>query len=286
MLTAAPKDIRENVARAVGHLHRDEPERALACMSEALRRLAGIRLQRAARESLRGDINKFLTDLVCHPRMRALLAPENAKNPKGLALEQGKELPLATVLDGLAKILRNEAENNVEGKIRENLERKKSLLASALESLAAGQTARGRAFLLRIADEFSAEDGIALQLAQIFSAAGLREDAALMYEKAMEAHPREATAHAGAIAAWTELGDYGRAEQAYRAVLRTFGGHPSTYGKMAGMYLRWGRSAEAVEAARHALKKDPQQADALKVMEALAQESVAHGMPEGEENDQ
>ena len=37
MLTSAPKSIRENIARATGYLRRDEVERALVTMSEAVR---------------------------------------------------------------------------------------------------------------------------------------------------------------------------------------------------------------------------------------------------------
>ena len=44
MLTTAPKDIRENIARAVGYLRRDEVERSLLAMSEALRRKAEVRM--------------------------------------------------------------------------------------------------------------------------------------------------------------------------------------------------------------------------------------------------
>ena len=39
MLTSAPKSIRENIARAKGYLRRDEVERALVTMSEAVRQL-------------------------------------------------------------------------------------------------------------------------------------------------------------------------------------------------------------------------------------------------------
>lgn len=48
MLTTAPKEIRENVARATGYLRRDDVERSLLTMAEALRRYAGVRLVRSA----------------------------------------------------------------------------------------------------------------------------------------------------------------------------------------------------------------------------------------------
>ena len=79
-----------------------------------------------------------------------------------------------------------------------------------------------------------------------------------MYEEAMQAQPREAAAYTGAVAAWLKLREFEKAENIYKAILRTFGGHPSTFGKMAKMYLEW-----------HALQADPRQADALEVMAVL-----------------
>jgi len=129
--------------------------------------------------------------------------------------------------------------------------------------------AKGRAFLKRIVEEFGDEDGIRLQMGQIFAAAGLFAEAAAMYEEAMTLQPREAAAYTGAVAAWMELREYEKAEAVYKAVLRTFGGHASTFGKMAKMYLAWHKKHDAEESALRALQTDPEQPDALEVMAAL-----------------
>ena len=63
--------------------------------------------------------------------------------------------------------------------------------------------------------------------------------------------------------------EYEKAENVYKAVLRTFGGHPSTFGKMAKMYLEWHKKQAAEDAALRALQSDPDQPDALEVMAAL-----------------
>ena len=63
--------------------------------------------------------------------------------------------------------------------------------------------------------------------------------------------------------------EYEKAEAVYQAVLRTFGGHASTFGKMSKMYLAWRKKQAAEDNALRALQTDPEQPDALEVIEAL-----------------
>ena len=201
--------------------------------------------------------------------MQPLLDPGHNGKPRPIPYQQGKESALATVLDGLAKILRDEAEDSIRREAEARLERKKNLIQTGVQLMHEGQTARGRAFLKRVAEEFGDEAGIHLQLAQLFVAAGQYMEAADMYEQAMEAQPREPAAYTGAVAAWEKLHEYEKAEEVYKAILRAFGGHPSTLGKMAKMYLDWRRRPQAEDTALRALQSDPGQADALAVMAAL-----------------
>ncbi|WP_297669943.1 tetratricopeptide repeat protein [uncultured Desulfovibrio sp.] len=266
---SAPREIRDNVARAIGYVQRGEIERALLTMSAALRAMTDVRLPRPVREELHARIRDFLDAPALHDALRPLLAPGKAAAPHTLKLHPGKEAALATVLDGLARILRREEEQPLRREVEERLERKRRLLGEGLTALREGQPARGLAFLRRIVDEFGDEEGIRLQMGQILAAAGMHAEAAHMYEEAMTAQPRDAAAYTGAVAAWTELREYARAEKTYKAILRTFGGHPATFGKMAALYLAWGKLQEAGDAARRALQEDPAQADALTVLAAL-----------------
>ena len=269
MLTTAPKEIRENIARATGYLRRDEVERALVTMSEALRLLAGVKLARSARAELDAQIGDFLAAIVRHSMMQPLLDPGNTVKPRNISLQTGKEATLSTVLEGLARILQTAAEQAVQQEAEARLDRKKQLISNGLEFLREGQVAKGRAFLKRIVEEFGDEEGIRLQMGQIFAAAGLFAEAAAMYEEAMTIQPRDSAAYTGAVAAWMELQEYEKAETVYKAVLRTFGGHASTFGKMSKMYLAWHKKQAAEDNALRALQTDPAQADALEVMAAL-----------------
>lgn len=269
MLTTAPKDIRENVARAMGYLRRGDVAHALVTMGDALRRLAEVKMLRSARVELDFQIQDFLELLVHHQVMQPLLDPDRTGKPRTIALQAGKEAMLSTVLEGLAKILQQHEEDAVRQEAEARLERKRQLIATGLEFLQEGHAAKGRAFLKRVVEEFSDEEGIRMQVAQIFSAAGLFTEAAALYEEVMELQPREAAAYTGAVAAWLELREYEKAELVYKAVLRTFGGHASTFGKLSKLYLQWRKKQDAEDAALRALQIDPGQPDALEVLEAL-----------------
>lgn len=269
MLKVAPKDLRENIARANGYLRRNEVARALQTMGAALRQFAGVQLMRAARAELDIQIGDFLNALIHHQAMQPLLDPHNQGKPRPIRYQQGKETALATVLEGLAKIMTSEAEARIQQAAQERVERKKTLIETGTRLLAEGQLAKGRAFLKRVAEEFSEDPGIRVQLAKIFLASGRQMEAAEMYEESIEHEPREVAAYTGAVATWLEMREYERAEKVFQAILRTFGGHPNTYGKMAKMYWDWHKRDKAEDMAIRALQGNKTQPEALAVMEAL-----------------
>lgn len=269
MLNVAPKELRENIARANGYLRRGEVVRALAAMSSALRQFSGIHLMRGPRAELDIQISEFLNSLVHHQTMQPLLDPSGSGKPKPIPYHHGRESVLATVLDGLAKILASEAEEKIRRETETRLERKKTLIETGTKLIQEGQLAKGRAFLKRVAEEFGEDAGIRVQVGKIFEANGCLMEAAEMYEESIEAEPRESAAYAGAISAWLELREYEKAEKVFMAVMRTFGGHPNTFGRMAKMYLEWRKKDKAEEMAIRALQGNKQQPEALAVMEAL-----------------
>lgn len=269
MLFTVPRDIRDNVARACGFLQRGEAERALLPMRDALRRLAAVRLSGPAYAALASRVNAFLDGLGRHPRLRTLLDCGRKGAAGALVLRPGKEYALGTVLEGLERILRDDAAGPALREAEARQQRKLRLLARGLELLQQGQAARGGAYLRRAVEEFGGDLSLRLRLGPLFAASGLWEDAAETWEGAMRLAPREAAAYTGAVEAWMALRCYDRAERVYRAALRVFGAHPATLGKMAAMYLAWGRGSEAGEAARAALRQDAAQPDALRVLAAL-----------------
>ena len=269
MLNVAPKELRENIARANGYLRRGEVARALAAMSAALRQFTGIHLMRGPRAELDIQISEFLNSLIHHQAMQPLLDPSGSGKPKIIRYQQGKENILATVLDGLARILTSSAEEEIRREAETRLERKKSLIETGTKLIQEGQLAKGRAFLKRVAEEFSDDEGIRVQVGKIFEANNCLVEAAEMYEESIEHQPREVAAYTGAIAAWLQLHEFEKAEKIFMAVLRTFGGHPNTYGLMAKMYWDWRKRDKAEEMAIRALQGNKEQPEAKAVMEAM-----------------
>ena len=92
-----------------------------------------------------------------------------------------------------------------------------------------------------------------------------------MFEESIEHEPREAQAYSGAVTTWLEMREYERAEKVFQAILRTFGGHPTTFGKMAKMYWDWHKRDKAEELAIRALQGNKSQPEAMEVMAALKQ---------------
>lgn len=269
MLSVAPKDLRENIARANGYLRRNEVARALTTMGSALRQFAGVQLMRGPRAELDIQISDFLVALIHHQAMQPLLDPHNTGKPKPIRYQQGKETALATVLEGLAKIMTSEEEAELRRTTEERLKRKRTLIETGTQLLSEGQLAKGRAFLKRVAEEFSEDPGIHVQVAQIFQSSGSLMEAGEMYEESMEKEPREAAGYTGAVNVWLELREYERAEKAFQAILRTFGGHPNTFGKMAKMYWDWHKRDKAEDMAIRALQGNKNQKEAQAVMDAI-----------------
>ncbi|MDR1776897.1 MAG: tetratricopeptide repeat protein [Desulfovibrio sp.] len=269
MLTTAPKELREDIARANGYLRRNEVERALESICSALRVFDTVRMTAHARGEPDVLIAEFLRSLAVHPGMAPLLDPGNTGKPRSIPFKPGQESKLCLVLEGLAKLLKEKSAAALQQENEERLARKKNLIASGLQFLQEGQIPKGSAFFKRVAEEFGDDKGICLHLARILNEAGQTRLAAEMFEKAMEAQPRESAAYAGAVNAWVALYEYEKAEAVYKAILRTFGGHPATFGKMAKFYLDLHKKSQAEDYALRALKADPQQPEALEVMAAL-----------------
>lgn len=272
-MNTPPKEIRENIARAKGYLRRDEIPRALDTMATAIRAFADLTLLKSARFELVVQFGEFLNELNRHPHMQPLLDPHSTGKARKIAFQQGKEKILAAVLEGLAKILINAAENDKAAEQQALQERKRELIETGKMRIQEGDIARGRSFLKRAAAEFGQETGVLMEIGRTFFALEQFQDAAESFESAMDAFPKEADAYAEAIEAHTKALEYEKAEKVYLKIFRQFGGHPNTYGRLAKLYLGWQKRLKAEEFAHRALQLDAQQADALAVVQALASRS-------------
>lgn len=269
MQMSIPKVIRENIARAKGYLQRGEVPRALETISHALREASSVTMARAARFEMEAHVREFLGDLPRQPQMRVLLDPQNTGKPRAIPYQQGKEAVLATVLEGLGKIVLNAEVQQEQQALAAEDQRREMLTATGLEALRTGDLGRGRSFLRRVAAEFGGQPGVYMEMGRHLAEAEQYLDAAQIFEMAMEKTPKEAEAYSAAVSAYTEALEYEKAEAVFIKILRQFGGHASTYGRMAHMYYAWGKRTKAEDFAIRALQMDKEQADALEIMERI-----------------
>lgn len=268
-MNTAPKEIREHVARAKGYLRRDEIPRALDAMSCAVRGFASITLFKQARFELIVQFDEFLLELNKHPHMKVLLDPKRTGKPRNITFQPGKEKILATVLEGLAKLLINAAESTRLETQNVEQQRKNDLIETGTKHIQTGDIARGRAFLQRAAAEFGKESRVLLEIGRVFYALEQFQNAAEIFESSMASFPKEVEAYAEAIDAYVQALDFEKAEKVYLTIFRQFGGHPNTYGRLAKLYLAWDKPLKADEFAHRALQLDAEQPEALEVTKSL-----------------
>lgn len=269
MQSTIPKEIRENIARARGYLHRNELTRALEAMSSALRQSAGAQLLRQARFEMEVHFEELLRELERNPGMQPLLDPNNTGKPRSIPYQRNKETLLATVLESLGKMLTEAAAAKEREALEGNEQRKLELIETGVARLKEGDSARGRAFLKRAAAEFGHKPGVYLEVGQKFLECEEYMEAYDLFDKAIESAPKEVIAYTLAVEAAMKAYEYPKAEAIYLKILRQFGGHPRTYGRMAQMYMAWHKRAAAEDFAMRALQVDPAQPEAKAVIDKI-----------------
>lgn len=267
-----PKIIREDFARAKGYLRRNEVMRAMETMSCNLRACVSDPNLKHHSNVMATLMYEFLNELSFHPKMKCILDPKNTGKPHRLAYTKGKEIALATALEGLAKILHaTEEAKNVDLE-NEKVNRLQSLIDKGEAHFEKNNIARGSAYFNRAAAEFGKIDGVYMDLAHRLSAIGQYPCAAGICELCIEKFPGNTEAYIEATEAYYNAKEYKKAEEIYLKILKQFGGHANTFGKMAKLYLAWSRKYDASDYALRALQLDAKQADALKVQKDLGED--------------
>lgn len=264
-MTVLPKEIRENIARAKGYLRRNEVMRAMEAMASNLRLYTGTPSLKQHSFNISILVQDFIQDLRFHPRMKCLLDPRNTGTPSKLAYKSNKEIALAVVLEGLAKLLQQviDAENDQSKDISKN--RLQSLIATGEAYFQEGDITRGRAYFGRAASEFGKNEGVYIDLARRLVKLEQYRNAAALYELAIEKNPKNSTLYVEGIDSYLKVVEYEKAEGIFLKILKQFGGHAKTYGRMAKLYLDWNKKAKADDYANRALQLDKEQVEALEV---------------------
>ena len=264
---SAPAAVSQNIARAKSLARRDEAVRALDSLIEALQLFEPTKIVGKARYEVEVNILECIGDLNRTPKVKTLLLELTKSPAAAIAYAPGSEKKLLTVLSVLRKGLFETEEAKVRS-ARDKLEgRKNMLLEKGTEFLKAGETARGKAVLRQLGDEFGKEPGVLTNIGSLLLEANLQYEAAEFWEQALELFPKESKIYAGLVNCYVTLHEYEKAEQVYIKAIKQFSQHPRTLLNLAKLYLAWNKKDKAFELANRVYKRDAANQEAKDIMD-------------------
>lgn len=274
------KNLKEDCARVKSYLRRDEILRAVDRTATMLETYSQTKVVGSTRFEVEVSLDDVLAEISRHSSVRALLPVCPNGKPLVLKIVRGKERLVSTVLTRMAQAMRAETEERAQEEQRKLEEHRQGLLRSGQECLDRGEMARARVFLHRCLEEFGRkEPDLYADVAERFRAAGLPLEAAVAYEKGIEAFPKDPTRYAAAIKIYTSMREFEKAEHLYDCVLRQFGVHPRTMLNLAKLYLEWHKKDKAADAAYRALSLDASMNEAKELLEQLEGKASTAGRP-------
>ncbi len=268
--TTIPREINENMARAKAYLKRDEIIRSLDAAIFALTTYTQVRIVGTAKFMAEVLFHEYANELSANWTIKQFFAARGLTRGPYVIYKEGREQLLADGLNALKAAI--EKVNNASRHQKEEQAKKdrQTLLSKGLELLyTKGGEAKGRAVLRRYIDHYGHEPGVIVEIANHFLKANLPLEAAELFERAMEAFPKDPKGFTGAIQAYTATGDRNKVENTYLLILRTFGAHPNTYLRMSKFYLAWNKKDKAYEYAARALDGDKSLKEAQLIMDKI-----------------
>lgn len=269
--SAAPKNIRENLARAKAYLRRDDCIRSLEAAKAAVDEYIPItvHITRENRFSIEVSIFEYVRDLNKHPHIRSIFLSRQIKKEPFIIFTRGKEKPLSMLLEALRQTLASEQEKETARKQEEEAKRKEAMLTTGQKLLDNGEFPRGKAVLRRYMEECGNNADVIIDVGERLLKANLYMEAADVFEKSIELFPNNVKGYSGALNSYTGMNDYENTERTYIRTLRQFGAHPKTLLNMAKFYQLHNKKDKAYDFAMRALDKDPSLTEAKELMENL-----------------
>lgn len=267
----APRSIKENLARAKAYLRRDDCIRSLEAAKAAIDEYIPVtaHITRESRFSIEVLIFEYVRDLNKHQHIRNVFLSRKITKEPFIVFARGKEKPLSMLLEALRQSLASAQDKEAARKQEEETKRKEIMLTTGQKLLDKGEFPRGKAFLRRYMEECGNTSEVIIDVGERLLRAKLYMEAADVFEKSMELHPKNVKGYAGALNAYTGMNDYENTERTYMRTLRQFGAHPRTLLNMAKFYLQHNKKDKAYDFALRALDKDSSLTEAKEVLENL-----------------
>jgi tetratricopeptide (TPR) repeat protein len=263
------REIRENVSRAKGYLRRDDLDKAIGCAKDALMQKGSASALGLGRSEVDLLFGELCDEINRYPKVVALLESLGVRGGPFLRYVAGEETLIIKKLIALQIKM-----EEIEAKERQQEEARSR--AQKTQWLRAGQALlreksypKGKVYLRRVVEAFGDEPGLVREIGEMFSEAGLLNEAVEMFALAIEKDATDGEAWRLAIGAYDTLGEFKKAEALYLDAIKVFGAHPMTYLNIAKFYYKWHKRDDAFEYAERALSLDPNLAEALELREKV-----------------
>ncbi len=210
-----PKDIRNQLAKTQGYLHKGDILRALDNLGIAACLVRDLPENKnpAKLHGLERQINALLESLCATPPLLSLLNPLPTEKPEKIQYHLGKEGALATVLRELANILREQHKKIKE--MQKNQQRLQELLQKGYDLLHKREYDRGSAFLERAAQEFYTNSTVILHVADILMQHGQYLYAMKIMSESLVQHQKNEAHYLKAMEAALAMPNYAQIEHIY-----------------------------------------------------------------------
>lgn len=260
------KSIKENVARAKGHMRGNRFRKAMDAALCALDVRARAKLYGQERLEADFQLAEFCDEFSDHPKIIAFLREIKYRARPFLRYEKER----VDFVRGRLGIMRRRWDEKLEEKERARAERrlaeKEGWLEKADSCFKAGELPKGKVYLRRVAEKYGQEPGVMTDVGRRMLEAELFYEAAELLGQTIELFPAEATAYKFRVEAFMGLGEYPKAEEVYLAAIKKFGAHPRTYLNMCELYKVWRKRDKIFEYAQRALALDPTSPEAKKLL--------------------
>lgn len=278
MAQITAKTVKEHLARASAYAGKQDTGKSLASACEAIKCIV---LSKTIFGRERFEIEVLLRDLLT--LLQEL--PEVAVVVHGkIPYAKGTEKKLYLLLDTIKKKIEADAEAALEKDARDREDRFIDAMGKARMYVDRKEFPAARSILNRVCDEFSDREGILIDAGRMFVDAGLHHDALPFFEKSMEAAPRDGRAFSLAVESYLAIGESAKAERLLKTILKQFGASPGTYLTMARLYVETRKWDKAYDALVSILDKDPENAEAKKLMKTVEPKMSVDGATGGGRN--
>lgn len=267
MFDTPAKQAKEHIARAKGALAKADPVKAMQSGYEAVVLLKSGKI--LGRE--RFEVDVLMAELIAefnkNPEVRAHFTARNIHITPYCKYERGTEKELMDFFQETLRAFQQEKQKEKQQQAEKREQTKQKWLDKAQELLDAGDSAKAKIYLRKVADTYGKEPGVLTDVGARMLGAGLFFEAGEVLEEAFDLNRKDSKALAYAVKAYKCAREYPKMEKLYKTALKVFGSHPKTLLNMAKMYLEWHKWDEAYNHAKQAYEGDNSLQEAKEIME-------------------